>query len=125
VNGTTPSLFDGPEYVPERDNVRLSLQIARVWRVMSDGEWRTLEEISIGTSRLRDDAGIDPPASISAQLRHLRKERFGGHTIERRGRQDSPSLYEYKLIPSEHGLLDGARGGETWERCPACGQRMR
>ncbi|KKL56177.1 hypothetical protein LCGC14_2247980, partial [marine sediment metagenome] len=31
-----------------------------------------------------EDLTGDPPASISAQLRHLRKERFGAHTVERR-----------------------------------------
>lgn len=119
------NLFDGPEYVPERDNLRLSLQIARVWRVMSDGVWRTLEEISVRASRLRVDGGIDPPASISAQLRHLRKPRFGEHTVRRRGRRGSPSLFEYKLEPSEHGLLDGQRDDDRRDRCPTCGQTMR
>jgi hypothetical protein len=38
----------------------------------------------------------DPEASVSAQLRHLRKPRFGGHTVERR--YMSNGLYEYKLI---------------------------
>ena len=32
--------FDGADYVPERDNDRLALQMFRVWLVMKDGGWR-------------------------------------------------------------------------------------
>jgi hypothetical protein len=40
-----------------------------------------------------------PPASISAQLRHLRKEKFGGWKVERRRREWSRDelVWEYKL----------------------------
>ena len=60
-----PARFDGPDYVPKRDDVRLSGQIKRVYELLLDGRWRTLQEIA--------DATGDPHASISAQLRHLRK----------------------------------------------------
>jgi len=43
---------------------------------MSDGQWRTLGELSALTG--------DPEASISARLRDLRKPRFGGLTVERK-----------------------------------------
>ena len=39
-------------------------------------DWMTLDEMAKETSF--------PPASISAQLRHLRKPRYGAWTIERR-----------------------------------------
>ena len=40
----------------------------------------------------------DPHASISAQLRHLRKEKFGSYNIEKRPRGDrSNGLWEYRL----------------------------
>jgi hypothetical protein len=62
--------------------------------------WLTLRELSLLT-RIGE-------ASISAQLRHLRKERFGGFVVEKRcrqaaeivGRQGGP-LWEYRL---SHGL---------------------
>jgi len=83
--------FDGDDYVDKRDRRRLKGQIKRVYELMVDGDWRTLNEISNHTD--------DPEASVSAQLRHLRKERFGGHTVNRRHRGDvKRGLYEYQLI---------------------------
>jgi len=67
--------FDGSDYIPERDNPRLKGQLKRVWDVMKDGKQRTLKEIASITG--------DPEASVSAQLRHLRKPRFGGHVVEK------------------------------------------
>jgi len=83
--------FDGDDYSPERDNPRLKGQLLRVWDVMKDGRWRTLRDISNITN--------DPEASISAQLRHLRKERFGAHQIERE--YIINGLYKYRLIINE------------------------
>ena len=80
--------FDGEDYAPTRDNVRLGNQILRVFNSMKDGEFRTLSEIEKITG--------DPQASISAQLRHLRKKRFGGHTVYRNYISDG--LYKYKLV---------------------------
>lgn len=85
--------FDGPAYDPAYDQVRLTGQILRVWDLMRDGRWRTLQEIADRTG--------DPHASISAQLRHLRKARFGQHTVERRVRGDrAAGLYEYRVLVS-------------------------
>lgn len=55
---------------------------------MKDGVYRSLYEISIITG--------EPPASISAQLRHLRKERFGGHIINKKYLGEG--LYRYQLV---------------------------
>ncbi len=89
IPGAIPGAhFNGPEYVPERDHVRLAGQMRRIFDLMKDGEWRTLENIRATTG--------DPPASISAQLRHLRKVRFGSHEIERRGL--GHGLFQYRLI---------------------------
>ncbi|MCP5014291.1 MAG: hypothetical protein GY938_03300 [Ketobacter sp.] len=55
---------------------------------MKDGKPRTLREIANRTG--------DPEASVSAQLRHLRKERFGGHTVKRE--HINNGLYSYELI---------------------------
>ena len=88
--------FNGADYVHGRDAKRLTGQLLRVWEAIKDGQWRTLGEIARATG--------DPEASVSAQLRHLRKERFGGHVIERRHRgAASHGLYEYRLgehVPS-------------------------
>jgi hypothetical protein len=86
-----PPRFNGTDYDPEQDNRRLSHQIRRVFDAMQDGEWRTLGEIEHLTG--------DPQASISAQLRHCRKPRFGSHTVNKRPRGDRKSgLWEYKLV---------------------------
>jgi len=84
--------FDGDDYVPPRDNPRLTRQYERIFTLMRDGVWRTLAEIESLTG--------DPPASISAQLRHMRKARFGQHTLNRRHLgEPRHGLYEYQLIP--------------------------
>jgi hypothetical protein len=80
--------FNGADYIPDRDDPRLSKQIHRIWNAMYDEQWRTLAAISLMTG--------DPEASISAQLRHLRKKRFGSHTVDRRHLGNG--LYEYRLI---------------------------
>lgn len=83
--------FNGSDYEPGFDHARLSRQHERVRDLMRDGAWRTLAEIS--------DATGDPAASVSAQLRHLRKARFGGWTVEKRPRTDRErGLYEYRLL---------------------------
>lgn len=86
-----PYRFNGPEYAPEYDRERLTGQLLRVFSLMRDAQWRTLDEISAATG--------DPPASISAQLRHLRKKRFGSHIVLRAPRGDrSAGLFEYQLL---------------------------
>ena len=83
-------VFDGSDYIHERDHARLTGQILRIWECMIDGKWRTLDEISKTTG--------DPAASVSAQLRHLRKEKFGSHDVEKD--YIGNGLYRYKLIPN-------------------------
>jgi hypothetical protein len=92
-----PLRFNGPAYDSELDRKRLTGQILRIFNLMKDAEWRTLFEIEFLTA--------DPPASVSAQLRHLRKKRFGSHTVERRPRGDRKNgLYEYRLIVNKDGI---------------------
>lgn len=80
--------FDGADYVPDRDDRRLTAQLSRISALMADQAWRSLGEIAGKTG--------DPTPSISAQLRHLRKARFGAHTVNRR--YCGNGLYEYQLI---------------------------
>jgi len=82
--------FDGSAYEPKYDRERRTGQILRVFDLMLDGRWRTLGEIARATG--------DPEASVSAQLRHLHKERFGAHTVVRQARGDRErGLREYSL----------------------------
>lgn len=86
----TSARFDGAAYSPGDDDKRLTEQLGRVRSLMADGAWRTLAEISTATG--------DPQASVSAQLRHLRKDRFGRHAVEKRRRGDTKrGLFEYRV----------------------------
>lgn len=87
IDFESPPRFNGADYQPDRDNARLGAQFLRIFNLMSDGNWRTLREISQATG--------DPEASASAQLRHARKKRFGGHVVEREHRGNG--LYAYKI----------------------------
>ena len=86
----TNSTF-GPDYVEKLDGPRLhrQLDIIRDYMLGMFPGWRTLKEIA-------EETGF-PEASISAQLRHLRKSEFSGHRVDKRRR-----------------ILDGACKG-TWE----------
>jgi hypothetical protein len=85
---TKPLRFDGADYVRGRDDERLTGQLKRIYECMKDAHWRTLRTMAAITR--------DPEPSISAQLRHLRKKRFGSHVVNRRYVADG--LYEYQLI---------------------------
>jgi hypothetical protein len=82
------SEFDGADYIPARDRARLSGQIQRVYECMKSGLWWTLPSLEAVTG--------DPQASISAQMRHLRKPKFGSHTVERV--YIKKGLHKYRLI---------------------------
>ncbi len=85
-----PLVFDGPD-LEASDHSRLGKQLRRIVELMRDGVWRSLPEISAATG--------DPEASVSAQIRHCRKPRFGSSVVERRHR--TQGLYEYSLTLSE------------------------
>lgn len=79
--------FDGSDYNHKRDFKRLNNQLSDIFNLMSDGKWRSLRDIELLLKW--------PQASISAQLRNLRKERFGAHKINKR--YISEGLYQYQL----------------------------
>ena len=80
--------FDGADYVKERDYQRLAKNHYRLKELMKDCVYRTLKEISYFTEI--------PEASVSAGLRDFRKEKFGGHTLNKR--YEGNGLYSYQLI---------------------------
>jgi hypothetical protein len=83
--------FNGAVYDPAFDDARLEKQLGRVYECMQNGNWLTLSEISARTG--------DPQASISAQLRHLRKDRFGSYIVNKRPRGNRyKGLFEYQLL---------------------------
>lgn len=92
-------LFDGKTFVAERDGERLSKQSIRVFNLMRDGKWRSLQEISAATGY--------PQASISARLRDFRKPQFGAHTVNRE--YVERGLFRYQLLEAGRYQLGGAR----------------
>lgn len=79
--------FDGPDFTPALDADRLTRQMDRIRDYMLSVEWVTLAEIHAALGY--------PEASISAQLRHLRKPRFGGYQVDRRRR--TQGSWEYRI----------------------------
>tara|TARA_E500000305_G_scaffold50354_1_gene39479 strand:- start:201 stop:509 length:309 start_codon:yes stop_codon:yes gene_type:complete len=99
--------FDGADYVPPRDDPRLTSQHQRLRALMQDGQWRTLSEIAQETG--------DPEASMSAQLNDLMSEKEaqeeikaladlirGGNDISKMSRSEAKNLYDkMNNLPSE------------------------
>ena len=79
--------FDG-DCVDVEDFPRLITQLDTIRAYMSDGKWRTLRQIAAATKA--------PESSVSAQLRNLRKPRFGGCTVNRRSVGNG--LYVYQVM---------------------------
>lgn len=90
----------GPAYEERLDGKRIAKQMDVIRDYMLEewlqGRWRTLEWIANCTSI--------PEASVSAQLRHLRKSRFGGYVVNKRRRGQ---LWEYQVSKptNENGQL--------------------
>lgn len=79
----------GSDYVPALDRARLVGQLAEIHALIEDRQWRTLGEIRAATGY--------GEASISAQLRNLRKAPHS-MTIEKRRRGEAKNgCWEYRL----------------------------
>lgn len=120
----TERTFSGAAYDPELDQRRLALQIERIRRLCADGAWRTLREMKTELEILYAPTYF-PEASISANLRNLRKPGFCYRVEKRRragARGPGSGLFEYQLLPPL-ALEDPQRemfGGEKKE----AGERM-
>lgn len=88
IDGPKDAEFDGADYDDKRDRQRLRGQMLRIYALMKDGQWRTLSEISRQV--------MAPEASVSANLRSFRKEKFGGYEVDREYVESG--LYKYRLI---------------------------
>ena len=84
-----PGSTYGPAYIEPLDGARLDKQRTTIYRYMLDRDWYTLAEISASLGY--------PEASVSAQLRHLRKPQFGGHQVIKRRHLSGNGLWEYQL----------------------------
>jgi hypothetical protein len=82
MNGTY-----GPAYEADIDGERIQKQHEKIRSFMLGSGWRTLREI--------EQYLHYPQASISAQLRHLRKKQFGGYIVNKQRRG---TAWEYMVI---------------------------
>lgn len=73
--------FGGATFSFALDGQRLTTQFQRVFAHMQDGDWHK--------------ASGGSEAGVSARLRDMRKERFGGHTVERM--RGASGLWFYRL----------------------------
>ncbi len=86
----------GPAYDEAKDGKRIAKQHEAIRDFMLlYNSWWTLSELS---GRLHY-----PEASISAQLRHLRKERFGSYTVDKKRR--TTGTWEYKIQKPKETLF--------------------
>lgn len=91
--------FKGHQFVKKLDEKRLATQIWRIFFFMRDSHWRTVDEIH--------DALGYPHNSIQANVRNLRKEKNGGHTVNTRRRGDPVhGLFEFQLIPNPEAEIE-------------------
>lgn len=79
---------DGATFDQKRDLSRLNAQMMDVYRLMMDGKWRPLFAIAAHTGH--------PEASVSARVRDLRKDKFGGHIVERK--YIANGVFHYRLV---------------------------
>jgi len=86
--------FAGATYDRALDHARLTGQLLRVFTLMRDGQWRTIDEI-------HDVLVVTGPIAhtgIGARLRDLRKPKFGGFNVETRRRKNSGGgLFEFRV----------------------------
>jgi hypothetical protein len=82
--------FGGKTFDEARDGERLRGHLARVYRVMSDGQWRTL-------SMICELAKPGSEAGCSARIRDLRKPQFGGYLIESKP-SGIDGVWSYRMV---------------------------
>ena len=94
----------GPAYSKEKDGKRIAKQIDAIKDYMLSVGWKTLAEI--------EEALGYPQASISAQLRHLRKERFGSYQVDKQRTKPKGGTWMYRVRkPFQEQLFGHER---TW-----------
>lgn len=84
-------------YEEKRDGERLRLQARRLLDYLrgTADRWQTVEEICAALSQQYPGEKF-PAASISAQLRNLRKVSLGSHDV--RGEYQPHPIYKYRLF---------------------------
>lgn len=69
-------------------------QLEAVKGAMGGGSWVTLDELR---KHLSDNGIPSTEQGVSARVRDLRKEQFGGHKVERRKAWWSDRVFQYRM----------------------------
>jgi len=103
---TTPRFY-GDDYVPERDEPRLTKQQERIFAVISDGGWWSVHEVN---DALEVRFGKrEPEQSISRQIRYLRE------MFKTERRYEGDGLYRWRVSPNAKVEDDGQGQGQRSE----------
>jgi hypothetical protein len=87
-----PDAFGGESYDPQRDFYRLHGQLRRVYEVMKDGQWHSVNELVASAG--------GTAASITARVRDLRKQKFGARLVERK--HVKAGFFLYRLVRGDN-----------------------
>lgn len=98
------------DYRGAKEQIRINDQHDRIKRLMLDGQWRTVREISV--------ALCYPETSVSAQLRHLRKPQFGGFIVHRKKRINTNESEYCVERPKAQQDLFVIKPTVRWENLP-------
>lgn len=102
------SVIDGLDPMTPIDTIHhLASGTSLVFDVMRGGDWMTIPEIQIAVQE-HPRGRYFSEATISARIRDLRKTKNGGHTVQRRLRNNTRNFYEYKLLPNDEEYMEVA-----------------
>lgn len=94
----------GGSTLTQRDIPRLSGQLGNVYEIMSDGAYRTLDQI---VTEIKGRFGkVVTSQSVSARLRDLRKTKFGGYKVLRES--VGAGLFKYGVFRQDGTTLKAA-----------------
>lgn len=97
--------FDGPCFDWKLDHTRLTTLMALIFLEIRDGIFKTVEQIQwdITVNHRRRCS----QTSISAILRHFRKEKYGSHTVNTK-RIKETGLFKYQFVFNKDFIMEGS-----------------
>jgi hypothetical protein len=87
-----------------RMNSQLHATLEEMKAADANGRWLTVPELA-GRVQLRMGKLISE-TGLSARIRDLRKEKHGGHTVDKRQRGGRGNLWEFRLRVHSRGLFE-------------------
>ncbi len=87
-----------------RMNSQLHATLEEMKAADVNGRWLTVPELA-GRVQLRTGKLISE-TGLSARIRDLRKEKHGGHTVDKRQRGGRGNLWEFRLRIQARGLFE-------------------